>query len=73
VLCQPNDFEKVLGAMEKAGFEHESAEVTMNADTKINLDKETALKVIKIIDLLEENDDVQNVYHNLEIPDDLDA
>ena len=72
MLCQPADFEKVLGALEKAGFAHESAEITMNADVKVTLDKETTQKVLKIIDLLEDNDDVQNVWSNLEIPDDMD-
>ncbi len=72
VLTQPNDFEKVLAALEKAGFVQESAEISMNADVKITLDKETTLKVLKIIDLLEDNDDVQNVWSNLEVPDDMD-
>jgi transcriptional/translational regulatory protein YebC/TACO1 len=72
VLCQPNDFEKVLAALEKAGFTQESAEITMNADVKVTLDKDTTQKVLKIINLLEDNDDVQNVWSNLEIPDDMD-
>lgn len=72
VTTAPFDFEKVLGAMEAAGFAHESAEVTMINDNMVSLDKETSQKILKMIDLLEENDDVQNVFHNLEIPEDLD-
>ena len=72
VITAPYDFEKVLGAMEKAGFAHENAEVTMVNENMVSFDKETTLKVLRVIELLEENDDVQNVYHNLEIPEDMD-
>ena len=48
-----------------------SAEVTMTPSTETALDKETAEKFIRMIDLLEDLNDVQNVYHNDQIPDDL--
>ena len=48
-----------------------SAEVTMTPSTETALDKETAEKFIRMINLLEDLDDVQNVYHNAQIPEDL--
>jgi len=70
VLTEPDDFEKVVNSLTDAGFEYESAEVSKIADNNITLDQEKASKVIKLIDALEDNDDVQNVYTNLELPDD---
>ncbi len=72
VSCTPEDFEAVLDALTKAGFEHENAEVGLVADTSVSLDKETARKAIKLIDLLEANDDVQTVSTNMDLPDDFD-
>lgn len=72
VLCAPEDFEKVLAALEGAKFQHQSAEVIQIADTKVTLDKEQTLKVLKLVDLLESNDDVQTVSTNLEIPEGMD-
>jgi transcriptional/translational regulatory protein YebC/TACO1 len=46
-----------------------SAEVSMVADVEVALDNEGTAKAVKLIDRLEENDDVQNVYSNVEIPD----
>jgi YebC/PmpR family DNA-binding regulatory protein len=70
--CAPDDFESVLETLEKAGFKHESAEIVQVADTRVTLDQEQTLKVLKVIDLLESNDDVQAVSTNLEIPEDMD-
>ncbi len=72
VTTDPDDFEAVVNALEKAGFKRDSAEITMVADQTITLDNEKTGKVLKLIDKLEDNDDVQNVYSNLEIPDDYD-
>jgi len=66
VTTAPNDFEAVLGALEKAGIATESAEVGLIPQSRVTPDKETAEKVQTLIDRLEENDDVQNVYHNLD-------
>ena len=65
-----SDFANVLEAMQSAGFEQESAEVEKIADQTVELDSERARKVLKIIDKLEELDDVQQVSTNLELPDD---
>jgi len=70
VLTAPADFANVLEAMQNAGFEQESAEVEKVADQTVTLDSEKARKVLKIIDKLEELDDVQQVSSNLELPDD---
>jgi len=70
VITTPSDCANVLEAMQAAGFEQESAEVEKVADQTVTLDTEKARKVLKIIDKLEELDDVQQVFSNLELPDD---
>ena len=70
VITAPADFANVLEAMQNAGFEQESAEVEKVADQTVTLDSEKARKVLKIIDKLEELDDVQQVSSNLVLPDD---
>ena len=70
VLTAPNDYANVLEALQEAGFEQESAEIAKVADQNVTLDAEKARKVLKIIDKLEELDDVQQVSTNLELPDD---
>jgi YebC/PmpR family DNA-binding regulatory protein len=67
VLTAPGDFEAVKNALEAAGFKPEIAEVTMRAETPIALEGEDAAKMQKLLDMIEELDDVQNVYHNAEI------
>ncbi len=70
VTTAPSDFASVLEAMQAAGFEQMSAEVEKVADQTVLLETEKARKVLKIIDRLEELDDVQQVSSNLELPDD---
>jgi len=69
VTTAPEDFEAVLNALNDKGMESESAEISMVADVEVALDKDATGKVLRLIDRLEENDDVQNVYTNLEIPE----
>jgi len=64
VLTAPGDFEAVKHALEAAGFKAEIAEVTMRAENTIELDEESAAKMQKLLDVLEDLDDVQEVYHN---------
>jgi YebC/PmpR family DNA-binding regulatory protein len=64
VLCAPGDFEAVKGALEAAGLKPELAEVTMRAENAIDLAGEDAARMQKILDVLEDLDDVQEVYHN---------
>ncbi len=70
VTTTPADFATVLEAMQKAGFEQESADINKIADQTVTLDNEKANKVLKIVERLEELDDVQQVSTNLELPDD---
>jgi YebC/PmpR family DNA-binding regulatory protein len=72
VYTAPDSFEAVLDAMNKAGFETDGAEISMVPDTYITPDNDTAAKVQRLIDKLEESEDVQNVYHNVEIPEGID-
>ena len=72
VTTSPADFGSVLEAMQAAGFEQESADVSRIADQTVTLDKEKAQKVMNIVERLEDLDDVQSVATNLELPDDFD-
>ncbi len=70
VTCAPEDLHSVREALEAAGIAVESAESTMLPKTTVEIDDEaTARKVIRLIDALEENDDVQDVYANFDIPE----
>ena len=64
VLTDPADFEAVKAALDKAGMQAAVAEITYRADITIELNDEDQLKMQKIIDTLEDLDDVQEVYHN---------
>ncbi|MDG2914405.1 YebC/PmpR family DNA-binding transcriptional regulator [Bisgaard Taxon 10/6] len=63
----------VRDGIEKAGFKIAEAEVSMIPTTSVDLDAETAPKLLRLIDMLEDCDDVQNVYHNGEISDEVAA
>jgi transcriptional/translational regulatory protein YebC/TACO1 len=67
VLTAPGDFEAVKNALEAAGLTPEFAEVTMRPENSIELAGEDGAKMQKLIDMLEDLDDVQEVYHNAEI------
>jgi transcriptional/translational regulatory protein YebC/TACO1 len=67
VLTPPTEFEAVKNALEKAGLKPEVAEVTMRAETPIELKGDDAARMRKLLDVLEDLDDVQEVYHNAEI------
>ncbi len=69
VLCAPTEFIAVNAALKEAGFNTEESEVTMRADTLTPLDADTAEKLLRLVDTLEELDDVQEVYSNADIPD----
>ncbi|WP_034210860.1 YebC/PmpR family DNA-binding transcriptional regulator [Arenimonas metalli] len=69
VLCAPESFEAVKSAMAAAGFTPLEAEVTMRADNDIAVTGDTALQVKKMLDMLEDLDDVQNVYSNADLGD----
>jgi YebC/PmpR family DNA-binding regulatory protein len=64
VLSAPGDFETVKNALEAAGLKPEIAEVTMRAENPIELTGEDAARMQKLLDVLEDLDDVQDVFHN---------
>ncbi|HTJ94376.1 MAG TPA: YebC/PmpR family DNA-binding transcriptional regulator [Pararobbsia sp.] len=64
VICPPADFEKVKTALEAAGFKAELAEVTMKPQTEVTFTGDDAVKMQKLLDVLENLDDVQEVYTN---------
>ena len=71
VYTTPADFGNVLDALEAAGFKPANASVTMIASTEAELDAESAPKLLRLIDMLEDLDDVQEVYHNGSISDEV--
>lgn len=68
VLTSPDAFADVKSAMEAAGLKPESAEVTMRANSTSALGLDDAQKMLKLLDMLEDLDDTQNVYSNADIP-----
>ncbi|MDR1104963.1 MAG: YebC/PmpR family DNA-binding transcriptional regulator [Treponema sp.] len=73
VITSPEDFEAVADFLSEKSFETMSAEISMVADVEVALDGEGTSKAARLIEKLEENDDVQNVYSNLEIPEGFEA
>jgi YebC/PmpR family DNA-binding regulatory protein len=67
VLTSTADFEAVKNALETAGLMADMAEVTMRAENSIELSGDDAAKMQKLLDILEDLDDVQNVFHNATI------
>lgn len=67
------NFGEVKDALDAAGLVAESAEVSMIPSTKAEMDAETAPKLMRLIDMLEDCDDVQEVYHNGEVSDEVAA
>jgi transcriptional/translational regulatory protein YebC/TACO1 len=71
VTTSPDAFGAVSEAFEKAELKPDNAEVTMVASTEVELNLDQAQKFMKLSDVLEDLDDVQNVYHNASISDDV--
>ncbi|GAB3704788.1 YebC/PmpR family DNA-binding transcriptional regulator [Mariniluteicoccus flavus] len=69
IQCDPSDVVEVRKAVQAAGLDYESAEVAFVPDYDTEVDAETAEKVERIIDALEDSDDVQNVFANFNAPD----
>lgn len=67
VLTAPPDFEAVKNALEAAGLKPEIAEVTMRAENTVALAGEDGQRMQKLLDVIEDLDDVQDVYHNAEL------
>ena len=73
VTSSPEDFEAVMNALQGKNFETMSAEISMVADAEVTLDNDATAKALRLVDKLEENDDVQNVYTNISIPEGYEA
>ncbi len=69
VYTAPEDFAAVRDGLEAAGFKILNAEVTMVPSTTVQVEGKTAEQMLKLMDLLEDHDDVQNVYANFDIPE----
>ncbi|MEY8193691.1 MAG: YebC/PmpR family DNA-binding transcriptional regulator [Cycloclasticus sp.] len=69
VLTQSDDFMQIREALLEAGFPHEHAEVTLRADNLSPVSTKDAEKILRLLDVLEDLDDVQNVYSNAGFPD----
>ena len=72
VLTTPESFQSVVEGLEKEGFKAQSAELVRIPQNTVEItDEKTADQILKLLDKLEEHDDVQNVYANCDIPDDI--
>jgi len=69
ILTEPSDFMPVRQALQDKGFTFESAQLTMIPGTTVQVHGRDAEKVLKLIDILEDHDDVQKVHANFDIPD----
>lgn len=71
VTTSASDYHAVLEALSKAGFEAENSELIMQPSTTVELDKDNAEKLLRMVDMLEDLDDVQHVHTNAEIADEI--
>jgi YebC/PmpR family DNA-binding regulatory protein len=71
ITTSPQDFENVKAALEKAKIAMESAQVTMIPKNQVTVSADAARSILKLIDALEDHDDIQNVYANCDIPDEV--
>jgi YebC/PmpR family DNA-binding regulatory protein len=69
VQTSPEAYDEVLSAMEAGGQEPANSEITMRATTEVELDVESGQKVLRLLDVLEDLDDTQDVFTNADIPD----
>jgi YebC/PmpR family DNA-binding regulatory protein len=73
VLTGPSDIMAVKAGLEAQGIEVRGAEISMRPKTPVAVDVATARKVLRLVDALEELDDIQDVYHNMEMTEELAA
>ena len=73
VVCEPTDLVAVRTALQDAGIEYDSAEASFQPSVTVPVDLDCARKVLKLVDALEDSDDVQDVYTNMDIPDEVAA
>lgn len=73
IQCEPSDMVAVREALQQAGIDYDSADVEFVPQVKVEVDLETARKVNKLVDAMEDLDDVQNIYINSDVPADVQA
>ncbi|HOB50980.1 MAG TPA: YebC/PmpR family DNA-binding transcriptional regulator, partial [Mycobacterium sp.] len=73
VICEPTDLVAVRTALQDAGIDYDSADASFQPSVTVPVDLDGARKVLKLVDALEDSDDVQDVYTNIDIPDDVAA
>jgi len=73
VTTDPGDLARVRDALVAAGVQVKGAELSMRPKTPVKVSVETAKKVLRLVDVLEDNDDIQEVYHNMELTEELAA
>jgi len=71
IICEASDVVAVRSALQAGGIDYESAEATFVPSVTVPLDEDGARKVTKIVDALEDSDEVQNVFANFDIPDEV--
>jgi YebC/PmpR family DNA-binding regulatory protein len=71
VITDPGSFESVKSAIDRAGMKYLLAEISMVPQTTVKLDEQKAAQMLKLMEKMEDNDDVQNVYANFDIPDEI--
>jgi len=71
IITSPDAFETVRDALTAAGIEPESADIRQVAENEIMLDAHHARKAMKLVDALEDHDDIDAVYSNFDVPDDV--
>ncbi len=71
IFCEPDDYETVKKNLDESEYKYSNAEITMIPDTTVTLDERDAEKMLKIMDSLEDDDDVQDIYTNYDIPDEI--
>ncbi len=71
IISEPGDLVAVRTALQEAGYDYESADMNFLPSVQVPLDAETARKVFRLIDALEDCDDVQNVYSNFDVSDEI--
>ncbi|HEU4849168.1 MAG TPA: YebC/PmpR family DNA-binding transcriptional regulator, partial [Terrimesophilobacter sp.] len=68
IITEPHDLVATRTALQEAGIDYDSADAAFVPNLKVEVDAETARKVFRLIDALEDSDDVQNIFANFDIP-----
>ncbi len=71
MVCEAGSLVAVRSALQQAGIDYDSAEAQFVPATQVPLDEDGARKIFKLIDALEDSDDVQNVYANFDVSDEI--